>query len=264
LTLDWDAAEYEVVSVPHVGWGMGLLGRALERRSLRGNETAIDAGCGTGKITELLLRHLPDGTVVAVDASAAMVEAARERFVGDGRVRVEQQDLVQLQVQRPVDLVFSTATFHWIQDHERLFGRLARALKPGGRLVVQCGGKGNIARVMEATQEVMDGERFRDFFEGWEDPWNFADAETTRARLEAAGFEEVETWLQDEVTRFGSRDELARFLKTVVLGWHLERLPESDHQCFAAAVAEKVAAAEDTFTIDYVRLNILATRGRKP
>ena len=264
MTLEWDAAEYEVVSVPHVGWGMGLLGRALERRSLRGNETAIDAGCGTGKITELLLRHLPDGTVVAVDASAAMVEAARERFVGNGRVRVEQQDLVQLQVERPVDLVFSTATFHWIQDHERLFGRLARALKPGGRLVVQCGGKGNIARVMEATQEVMDGERFRDFLEGWEDLWNFADAETTRARLEAAGFEEVETWLQDEVTRFGSRDELARFLKTVVLGRHLERLPESDHQCFAAAVAEKVAAAEDTFTIDYVRLNILATRGRKP
>lgn len=264
MTLEWDAAEYEVVSVPHVGWGMGLLGRALERRPLRGNETAIDAGCGTGKITELLLRHLPDGTVVAVDASAAMVEAARERFVGNGRVRVEQQDLVQLQVERQIDLVFSTATFHWIQDHERLFGRLARALKPGGRLVVQCGGKGNIARVMEATQEVMDGERFRDFLEGWEDLWNFADAETTRARLEAAGFEEVETWLQDEVTRFGSRDELARFLKTVVLGRHLERLPESDHQCFAAAVAEKVAAAEDTFTIDYVRLNILATRGRKP
>ncbi len=264
MTLEWDAAEYEVVSVPHVGWGGGLLRRALERRPLRGDETAIDAGCGTGKITELLLRHLSDGTVLAVDASAAMVEAARERFAGDGRVRVEQQDLVQLQVERLVDLVFSTATFHWIQDHERLFGRLARALKPGGRLVVQCGGKGNIARVIGVTQEAMDGERFRGFFEGWEDPWNFADAETTSARLEAAGFEEVETWLQDEVTRFGSRDELARFLKTVVLGRHLERLPESDHQPFADAVAEKAASAEGTFTRDYVRLNILATRGRKP
>jgi trans-aconitate 2-methyltransferase len=264
LTLEWDAAEYEVVSVPHVGWGVGLLGRALERRPLGGDETAIDAGCGTGKITELLLQYLPDGTVLAVDASAAMVEAARERFAGDGRVRVEQQDLVQLQVERPVDLVFSTATFHWIQDHERLFGRLARALKPGGRLVVQCGGKGNIARVMGATEEVMDGERFRDLFEGWEDPWNFADAETTRARLEAAGFEEVETWLQDEVTRFGARDELASFLKTVVLGRHLERLPEASHKPFADAVAGKIAAAEDALTIDYVRLNILATRGREP
>ena len=264
MTLEWDAAEYEVVSVPHVGWGVGLLGRALERWPRRGDETAIDAGCGTGKITELLLRHLPDGTVLAVDASAAMVEAARERFAGDGRVQVEQQDLVRLQVERLVDLVFSTATFHWIQDHEGLFGRLARALKPGGRLVVQCGGKNNIARVMGAMQEVMDGERFRDFFEGWAGPWNFADAETTKVRLEAAGFEEVETWLQEESARFDSREELARFLKTVVLGQHLERLPEADHQPFADAVAKKAAAAEGTFTIDYVRLNILATRGRKP
>ena len=88
MTLEWDAAEYEVVSVPHVGWGVGLLRCALGRRPLRGDETAIDAGCGTGKITELLLRHLPHGTVLAVDASAAMVEAARERFAGDGRVRV--------------------------------------------------------------------------------------------------------------------------------------------------------------------------------
>jgi trans-aconitate 2-methyltransferase len=264
VTLEWDAAEYEVVSVPHVGWGVGLLGHALERWPLRGDETAIDAGCGTGKITELLLRHLPDGTVLAVDASAAMVEAARERFAGDGRVQVEQQDLVRLQVERLVDLVFSTATFHWIQDHEGLFGRLARALKPGGRLVVQCGGKNNIARVTGAMQEVMDGERFRDFFEGWAGPWNFADAETTKVRLEAAGFEEVETWLQEESARFDSREELARFLKTVVLGRHLERLPEADHQPFADAVAKKAAAAEGTFTIDYVRLNILATRGRKP
>ena len=118
--------------------------------------------------------------------------------------------------------------------------------------------------MMVAAEEAMNAERFRDSFEGWEDPWNFADAETTGERLEAAGFEEVETWLQDEVTRFGSRDDLARFLKTVVLGRHLERLPGSEHQPFADAVAEKAAATEDALTIDYVRLNILATRRREP
>ncbi|HLL56605.1 MAG TPA: methyltransferase domain-containing protein [Rubrobacteraceae bacterium] len=264
MTLEWDAAEYEAVSVPHVGWGVGLLGRTLERRPLRGDEAAIDAGCGTGKITELLLRYLPYGTVMAVDASAAMVEVARERFAGDERVRVERQDLRLLQVERPVDLIFSTATFHWIQDHERLFGRLARALKPGGRLMVQCGGEGNIARVMRAIAEVMGEERFRNRFKGWEEPWHFADAETTRVRLEAAGFTEVETWLQEEAPQFDSRDELTRFLKTVVLGRHLERLPEAEHQPFADAVAGKITAAENTFMMDYVRLNILATRGRQP
>jgi trans-aconitate 2-methyltransferase len=263
LTLEWNAAEYEELSGPQTGWGRGVLGRALDRWPLGGDEAAVDAGCGTGRVTELLLERLPRGKVLAIDASGAMVEAARRRFAGDTRVRVEQVDLLRLEVEEPVDLILSTATFHWIKDHQRLFERLARALKPGGRLVAQCGGRGNIARVTRATEEVMGEERFRNRFEGWRDTKEYADAETTREGLEAAGFEEVETWTHEEPTRFGSVDELARFLKTVVLGLHLERLPEADHQPFANAVAAKVAAGEDPPIMDYVRLNIHATRGRE-
>ncbi len=262
MTLEWDAGEYEALSAPMTGWGANFLELFLRRRALRGDEAVIDAGCGTGRVTELLLRHIPDGTVLAVDGSRAMVEAAAERFAGDPRVRVEHQNLLRLEVGRPVDLIFSTATFHWIKDHERLFRQLARALKPGGRLVAQCGGTGNIARVARATEEVMSEERFQEAFVGWEDPKEYADAETTRLRLEDAGFEEVETWLHEEPTPFGSVDELARYLKTVVLGQHLSVLPEADHEPFAAAVAAKVASVEDPPVMDYVRLNILATRNR--
>jgi trans-aconitate 2-methyltransferase len=260
LTLEWDAAEYEVLSAPQTGWGANLLKLLLERQDLRGDEAAIDAGCGTGRVTELLLRHIPFGTVLAVDGSKAMVEAAAERFAGDQRVRVERQDLLRLEVERPVDLIFSTATFHWIKDHERLFKRLAQALKPGGRLVAQCGGEGNIARVTRAAEEVMGEERYLGAFAGWQDPKEYADAETTTVRLKAAGFEEVETWLHEEPTRFGSVEELARFLKTVVLRQHLSLLPEEDHEFFAAAVATKIASVEHPPVLDYVRLNILATR----
>jgi trans-aconitate 2-methyltransferase len=262
LTVEWDADEYEVLSGPQLGWGLDLLARALKSWPLRGDEAAIDAGCGTGRVTELLLERLPRGTVLAVDASSAMVEAAAERFAEDPRVRVECVDLLQLEVEEPVDLILSTATFHWIKDHPELFEVLARALKPGGRLVAQCGGKGNIALVTKATEEVMDEERFRDYFEGWEDTKEYADPETTRARLKAAGFVEVETWLHEEPTQFGSVEELARFLKTVVLRQHLEELPALDHEPFAVAVAEKVAAVEYPPVMDYVRLNILATRGQ--
>ena len=142
MAREWNAAAYEGLSSPQTRWGAEFLGR-LE---LRGAEDAIDAGCGTGKVTGLLLERLPRGTVLAVDGSRAMVEAAAERFAGEPRVRVEHQDLLELEVEEPVDLVFSTATFHWIKDHERLFDRLARALKPGGRLAAQCGGEGNISR----------------------------------------------------------------------------------------------------------------------
>jgi trans-aconitate 2-methyltransferase len=260
LALEWDASEYEAVSAPQTGWGASFLEVFLERRGLRGDETVVDAGCGTGRVTELLLRHLPNGTVLAVDTSEAMVEAARRRFDGDPRVRIEHQDILRLEVEEPVDVIFSTATFHWIKDHERLFDRLARTLRPGGRLVVQCGGRGNVARTLAVTERVMGEERFEEFFTGWEEPWNFADPETTRVRLEAAGFEEVETWLHEEPTRFGSVDELARFLKTVVLRQHLMVLPEAERDPFAAAVAGRLAEERDLLVVDYIRLNMLATR----
>ena len=259
MKFEWDAAEYEAVSAPQTSWGANFLEVFLERRGLRGDEAAVDAGCGTGRVTELLLRHLPNGTVLAVDSSEDMVAAARRRFAGDPRVRVERQDLSFLEVGRPVDMIFSTATFHWIKDHDRLFGRLARALKPGGMLVAQCGGRGNIARTLAAIGQVMDEERFGQFFTDWEETWYFADPEMTRVRLEAAGFEEIETWLHDESTEFGSVGELARFLKTVVLGPHLAALPGVERDPFAAAVAERIAEG-GALVVDYVRLNMLATR----
>jgi trans-aconitate 2-methyltransferase len=168
--------------------------------------------------------------------------------------------LLSLEVEEPVDLVFSTATFHWIADHDRLFENLARALKPHGRLVAQCGGEGNISRATRATKETIEEERFRHYFVGWEDDKYYADPQSTARRLEAAGFEEVETWLHDEVAAFDSADELARFLGAVVLGAHMERLPEDERGPFAAAVAKKVVAMDGTPALDYVRLNIMARR----
>ena len=256
LAREWDAGEYEELSAPQTRWGVEV----LERLGARGDEDAIDAGCGTGRVTELLLAKLPGGSVLAVDGSRAMVEAARRRFAGEPRVRVERQDLLSLEVEEPVDLIFSTATFHWIADHERLFERLARALKPGGRLVAQCGGEGNIARATRATKETMEEERFRDYFEDWQDDKYYADARTTAGRLEAAGFEEIEAWLHDEVAAFGSIDEFARFLATVVLGGHMERLPEGERGAFAAAVAAKIKAVDGRPALDYVRLNIMARK----
>ena len=83
MTLEWDASEYEAVSAPQTGWGAGFLEIFRQRRGLRGDEVVVDAGCGTGRVTELLLRHLPRGRVIAVDASGSMAEAARRRFAGD-------------------------------------------------------------------------------------------------------------------------------------------------------------------------------------
>jgi trans-aconitate 2-methyltransferase len=254
LAREWNAVRYEDLSSPMTRWGAEF----LDLLELAGDESAIDAGCGTGKVTALLIEKLPRGTVLAVDGSRAMVEAAAGRFEGESRVRVERQDLLELQVETPVDLVFSTATFHWISDHERLFERISQALKPGGRLAAQCGGEGNISRATAAITGVMEWDRFRPFFEGWDDDKNYANTEDTERRLEAAGFDEIEVWLHEEPTRFGSVGELARYLATVVLGGHLERLPEGEREPFAGAVAGEIVTEDGDPLLDYVRLNVKA------
>lgn len=253
-TTEWDAASYEELADPMTRWGAEFLGRV----EFRGDETVVDAGCGTGRVTELLLERLHEGTVLAVDVSEKMVAAAAERFEDDERVRVERQDLLELDA-APADVIFSTATFHWILDHDRLFHRLADNLKPGGRLAAQCGGTGNVARVLETAEEVMREDRFQEAFEGWSDEKHFADPETTKARLEEAGFGEIDTWLHEEPTEFDSVEKLARYLRTVILRQHVAVLPEGERDAFVLAVAERMSE-QGKLVVDYVRLNILARK----
>ncbi|MGB3683085.1 MAG: methyltransferase domain-containing protein, partial [Rubrobacteraceae bacterium] len=245
----------EELADPMTRWGA----KFLEFVQLEGDEAVVDAGCGTGRVTELLLGRLPDGTVLAVDVSEKMVGVAAERFAGDGRVTVERQDLLELDAGGLAGVIFSTATFHWILDHDRLFQRLAGNLKPGGLLAAQCGGAGNVTRVLETAQEVMDEERFRKTFEGWSDAKHFASPEATKERLEKAGFEKIETWLHEEPTAFDSVEKLARYLKTVILRQHVSVLPEGERDDFARAVAGRMAE-EGAPVVDYVRLNMLARR----
>jgi trans-aconitate 2-methyltransferase len=236
---EWDAATYDRVSNPHLAGGRDV----VERLELRGDETVLDAGCGTGRVTEMLLERLPRGQVVAVDGSQAMVDRARQRF-GD-RVQAFRSDLVELELDEPVDAVLSTATFHWISDHDRLFARLHAALKPGGQLVAQCGGAGNVARVEAAIARVgAPGAS----------PWNFADAHETRERLERAGFTDVWTWLQPWPVQ---PEDPRAFFSTVILGAHLDRLPEAEREPFVDAV---LAELGEPVVADYVRLNVLARR----
>jgi trans-aconitate 2-methyltransferase len=245
VTRDWDARTYDRVADPMTRWGTGI----LERLPLAGDERVLDAGCGTGRVTEALLERLPKGRVVALDGSPAMVEGARERLARFGdRVTYVVADLGRpLRLEDPVDAILSTATFHWVPDHDALFKNLAAILRPGGWLVAQCGGIGNIANVQRVLATTGDG---------WLGPAHFEAPLDTTARLDAAGFVDIECWLTDEPTRFEPGEPLETYLRTVVLGAHLERLPEAEREPFVRAVADGL----DEPVIGYVRLNIVARR----
>lgn len=242
---DWDGATYDRIADPMTRWGTDVLARL----PLAGDETVLDAGCGSGRVTEALLERLPGGRVIAADAAPSMLVEARRRLERFGnRVAFVGCDLGRpLPIDGPVDAVFSTATFHWVPDHDALFANLAAVLRPGGRLVAQCGGVGNIASVRRAVAEL--GEM-------WPGPWTFATPEETAARMEAAGFVEVEAWRHDEPTPIDPGEAMETFLATVILRAHLARRPVAERPGFVRQVAERLTSSE----IDYVRLNLVARR----
>ena len=242
---EWDATRYDAQPLPHTRWGQ----RAIDRLDPASDATVLDAGCGTGRDAELLLTRLTTGRVVAVDGSRQMLERLRERLAADlDRVDVVLADLGQpLPVITPVDAVLSVAAFHWVLDHEALFANLAAVLRPGGRLATECGGAGNIASVSAAVDAVAGPQPT---------PWNFAGVAATRRRLEAAGFIDLDVRLRADPARFDDRAQFREYLQTVVLGGQLDRLPMEQHAAFVENVADRLPEP----VVDYVRLEITATR----
>jgi trans-aconitate 2-methyltransferase len=248
---EWDAATYDRVSDIQADWSLAV----LDRLDLRGDETVLDAGCGSGRVTKLLLERLPRGHVIGVDSSASMIEQAREAL--PERTEFIVSDLLDLDLADAADGVFSNATFHWILDHRRLFERLHAALRPGGKLEAQCGGIGNLDEFLNSLENVNGDERFAPYVRGIASTWNFASPGDTEIRLRAAGFEAEHCRLEE---RLEKPREPREFLRTVCLGPHLERLPESLHSQYLDAVLEYIPRP---LTLDYVRLNISA-RNRSP
>lgn len=243
---DWDAATYDRVSDVQFTWAL----EQLERVELAGDELVLDAGCGSGRVTALLADRVPRGRVYGVDVAPSMVAHARNAL-GD-RATFSCQDLVELSLPEPVDLVFSNATFHWIPDHDALFAALYRALRPGGRLVAQCGGLGNIDRFRALADEVAGEDEFGRYFADWRRPWNYAGDTETAARLQRAGFGDVSCWLEPrDVTPPDPR----AFIRTVCLVRHLDPLPEQLRDPFVDRV---LARCGEPLVLDYVRLNMAA------
>jgi len=241
----WDAETYDRTSQPQQQWAGEVLSRVI---GIDKDATVLDVGCGTGRVTEHLARLVPAGRVLAIDASQEMVDLAGERL--GARAEVWRCDVLELDLDAEVDLVFSTATLHWVDDHDRLWGVLARSLRPGGRLEAQCGGAGNIGGVLDAIDAAV--ESVAPELEGFS-PWTFAAPEETEQRLRAAGFLQTRCWLAEKAT---FPEDTEAFVRTSILAAHLERLPEPAREPFVTAVMQGVR-----LPLDYVRLNVSAVRG---
>lgn len=255
---EWDAAAYHQVSAPQTTWGHVVLARL----ALDGDERVVDAGCGSGRLTAALVERLPQGHVVALDRSWNMLEVARTnlRPTFGHRVSFVRAALPALPVAGWADVVFSTATFHWVADHAALFANVFTALRSGGRLHAQCGGGANLHEARALADRVMARPPYAPFFEGWPGVWTYAGAEETAARLLAAGFVDVETNLEAAPTTFATDADYRAFVTTVIYHPHLDRLPDALRAPFIDEVTALAARQSPPFTLDYWRLNLAAVK----
>lgn len=256
---EWNADSYHRVSAPQTAWGR----RVLSRLSVRGDERVIDAGCGSGRLTGELATMVPRGRLVAIDRSWNMLLTARANLrpqLGE-RVAFVRVELPYLPFHAWADLVFSTATFHWVRDHETLFREIWRALRPGGRVFAQCGGGPNLVHARALASRVMASPTFAPYFADWAGVWEYAATDVTARRLRSAGFTRVSTSLEPAPTTLADEASYREFVTTVIYHVHLSRLPDGDlRRRFVDEVAALAAQQHPPFTLDYWRLNLEGTR----
>jgi trans-aconitate 2-methyltransferase len=255
---DWDATRYHRISEPQFDWGQ----RVIARLKPRGGERILDLGCGTGRLTQEILGSVDGGQVVGLDLSGSMLSVARASVAPDAlrAVSYVQASGAALPFRGVFDAVFSAATLHWIPDHDAAFASVFEALAPGGRFVAQCGGEGNLQRLFQHAAHLMSSPAYQTHFRDWHDPWNFADPRSTAVRLERAGFEDVETSLEEAPVDLGNADAYGEFISCVCIRHHLERLPLNLREPFVTAIAERAARDDRPFVLDYWRLNIGAKK----
>jgi trans-aconitate 2-methyltransferase len=256
----WNAEVYDRIGTPMRGWAQ----QVIDDLQLRGDETVLDAGCGSGSVTLDLLHKLPNGKIYAVDASAEMISSLSKTIGERGITNVVPMhaSLTDFTLPEPVDAVFSNAVFHWIPDDDALFGCLYRATKPGGRLRAQCGGYGNNAHVLEAVAAVREQQRFAEHLGEFRDSKKFRTPEEVTASLERAGWRDVRASLFAAPVPFERNDDAALYIRTILLRDHVARLPTEElRDAYAHAVVEETVRRWDApYTADYVRLDMWAVR----
>jgi trans-aconitate 2-methyltransferase len=254
---DWDAAKYHRISDPQLAWGRVV----AERLAPAAGERILDVGCGTGRLTEEIART-PGITVVGLDRSASMLRQAGSRGQTPvvGLPTYILADGADLPFADAFDAIFSAATFHWIPDHDQLFRSLYTALKPGGRVVAQCGGAGNLSRLHGRARALMRSTDYERYFSGWCDFNHFENVPDTEDRLARVGFTDIVVTLVASPVPFERPEQFSEFVAAVCLRHHLDRLPVEGRDGFMRRMTDQALQDDPPLTLDYWRLNIQARK----
>ena len=232
----WNAADYHKSSASQQQWAQELIAKL----GLRGNEQVLDIGCGDGKVTAEIAHHLTGGNVTGVDSSPEMIGFACDHFPQTEyrNLSFVQMDARALSFTKEFDVVFSSAALHWIFDHKPVLAGIARSLLPGGRLLIQMGGKGNADKVFGVLEVLLESPRWSQYFNDFSFAYGFFDQPEYRQWLTETGFESVRVDLIPKEITYSSREDFAAWIRTTWLPW-MARLPEGERTDFINALIDE-------------------------
>jgi trans-aconitate methyltransferase len=264
----WNPKDYAQHSAAQLAWAREL----LDRLALRGDEAALDVGCGDGKITAECAARLPGGYALGIDAAPEMIAYARAAFPPQTHPNLEffHLDARRIALERRIDLearfdlAFSNAALHWIEDQPAVLVGIAHALKPGGRMAVSCGGRGNAAEILECLEAMLATEPWREMFCDFPPPYFFYGPREWAAWLREAGLTVERLELVPKDMTLAGREGLTGWVRTT---WHpyTERVPEERREAFIDELAERYLArhpldAEGLCHVAMVRLEAQARK----
>jgi trans-aconitate methyltransferase len=262
LSFTWNAADYHKSSPSQKLWAREL----IEKLEFFGNERVIDIGCGDGSVTAAIASRVPQGAVTGIDSSKEMIRFAKNRYPPRiyPNLSFTCMDARKLTFTEEFDVAFSNASLHWITDHRPVLAGIARALCPGGTLLIQMGGKGNADQVFCVLDILMNKQPWRRYFEEFSFTYGFFGPEEYGQWLEEAGLSTVRVELIPKDMSYQKREDFAGWIRTTWLPW-MAQLPEQEKPAFINACIDEYlgmypADSDGSVHIGMVRLEVVAKK----
>jgi trans-aconitate methyltransferase len=258
----WDAEDYKKHSTTQQQWARELIAKL----NLIGSEKILDIGCGDGKVTAEIAAIVQKGSVTGVDNSSSMIALAAEQYPPEKHRNLSfmLMDASRLKFENEFNVVFSNAALHWVKDHKPVVEGIYKSLKPGGKALLQMGGKGNADSILSVIDDLKCRKEWQPYFDDFEFPYGFMGTEEYNILLEQAGFviERVELIPKD--MQYKDSEGLKGWIRTTWLPY-TERIPEEKRDRFiddiiATYLEREPINANDSIHVDMVRLEVAAKK----
>lgn len=232
----WDADDYANFSSEQQKWGREL----ISKLNLKEDDYVLDIGCGDGRVTAEIAAMVPGGQVIGIDNSEHMIQLATKRFPPEQYSNLSFQifDAVKITFENQFSVVFSNAALHWVENQFEVLKGIYRSLKPGGRILLQFGGKGNAASILNILDEITKDEEWSQYFSNFNFPYNFPGDEEYSELIKNSGLTVQRVQLYEKDMIHDGEAGLEGWIRTTWLPY-TSRIPENEREEFISLIVKK-------------------------